>query len=104
MKILVISSNGREHALAQKYSESKKVKKVYLAPGNGLSDFSNKKIENVPHLPMTDIDGLVVFAKKEKIDLVDIPQEDILAQGYVDRFEKEGIKAFGPNKKAAELE
>ncbi len=104
MKILVISSNGREHALAQKYSESRKVKKVYLAPGNGLSDFSNKKIENRPELQMTDIENLVAFAKKEKIDLVDVPQEDCLAEGYVNRFQKEGIAAFGPTGEVAELE
>ena len=103
MKILVIGSNGREHALAQKYAESKKATQVFIAPGNGLSDFTNKKIKNIP-IPMTDLPELLKFAKKEKIDLVDVAQDDIISQGYVDRFQQENILAFGPSKLASELE
>ena len=103
LKILVIAPNGREHCLAQAYAKSKNVTRVFITPGNGLSDFTNKKIVNVP-IPMTDIDRIIAFAKKEKVDLVDVPQEDCLAAGYIDRFEKEGISAFGPTQKIAELE
>lgn len=103
MKILVIGSNGREHALAKKYSESEKTDIVFIAPGNGLTDYKTKKIKNVP-IPMGDIDALVKFAKKEKINLVDVAQDDCLSKGYVDRFQKENIVVFGPTKKAAEIE
>lgn len=103
MKILVIGSNGREHALAKKYEESKKTDVVFIAPGNGLTDFASEKIKNVD-IAMTDIEKLVAFAKKEKIDLVDVAQDDCLAAGYVDRFQKEKINVFGPTKKAAAIE
>ncbi|MDP3987773.1 MAG: phosphoribosylamine--glycine ligase [Candidatus Levybacteria bacterium] len=103
MKVLVIGSNGREHALAEKYAESKNVNRVFIAPGNGLTDFTNKKIKNVP-IKMDNIQALIDFAKKEKVGLVDVAQDDCLAKGYVDRFQNEKIKAFGPTKKAAEIE
>lgn len=103
MKVLVIGSNGREHALAAKYSESKETDIVFIAPGNGLTDYKTKKIKNVEIL-MADIDELVKFSKKEKIDLVDVAQDDCLAKGYVDRFKKENIAVFGPTKKASEIE
>ncbi|MDO8583508.1 MAG: phosphoribosylamine--glycine ligase [bacterium] len=103
MKILVIGSNGREHALATKYSESKKADVVFIAPGNGLTDYKTEKIINV-QIAMTDLDALIKFSKKEKIDLVDIAQDDCLAKGYVDRFQKENIAVFGPTKMASEIE
>jgi len=103
MKILIIGSNGREHALAEAYAKSEKVKKVFIAPGNGLTDFLNKKIINVPIL-MTDFSELLRFVKKEKIDLVDVAQDDILAAGYVDKFQDLKIPTFGPTQKATQLE
>lgn len=103
MKILVIGSNGREHALAVKYSESKKVKTVFIAPGNGLSDYKTNKIKNID-IPMSDLKSLIAFSKKEKVDLVDVAQDDCLAAGYVDAFQKEGLVAFGPSQKASEVE
>jgi len=103
MKVLVIGSNGREHALAVKYSESKKTDVIFIAPGNGLTDYKTKKIKNIK-IAMTDLDALVRFSKKEKVDLVDVAQDDCLAKGYVDRFQKENIAVFGPTKKAAEIE
>lgn len=103
MKILVIGSNGREHALAVKYSESAKTDIIFIAPGNGLTDYKTKKIKNV-RIAMTDLDALVKFSKKEKVDLVDVAQDDCLAKGYVDRFQKENISVFGPTKKAAQIE
>jgi len=99
----VIGQNGREHALAATYAKSKKADVVFIAPGNGLTDFNTKKIKNVP-IAMDNIDALVALAKKENVDLVDVAQDDCLAKGYVDRFQKENILVFGPTQKAAQLE
>lgn len=110
MNILVIGQNGREHALAVTYAKSKKVKKVIMTPGNGLTDFNPStssgqgKIKNYPHVGMMDFNKIVEVCKKEKIDLVDVAQDDIIAAGYVDKFEALGIKAFGPTQKASQLE
>ncbi|MBI2018826.1 phosphoribosylamine--glycine ligase [Candidatus Daviesbacteria bacterium] len=104
MNILVIGSNGREHALAATYAKSKKVKKVIMTPGNGLTDYHNKKIKNYPSVTMMDFEGIVKVCQKEKIDVVDVAQDDVIAAGYVDRLEKLGIAAFGPTKKASQLE
>lgn len=103
MKVLIIGSNGREHTLAEIYAKSKKIKNVFIAPGNGLTDFTNKKIENVD-IEMTDVDKLLQFVKRKKIDLVDVAQDDIIAAGYVDAFEKEDIPTFGPTQKASQIE
>jgi phosphoribosylamine--glycine ligase len=100
MKILVVGSGGREHALAWKIAQSPIVKKMYCAPGNaGTLSLG----ENVPIDP-TDIQGLVDFANKEKVDLTVVGPEIPLAMGIVDEFEEKGLKIFGPNKSAAELE
>lgn len=110
MNILVIGQNGREHALAESYAKSPKVKKVIMTPGNGLTDFKNpknvfsSKIKNYPEVGMMDFDEIVKVCKKESIDLVDVGQDDIIAAGYVDKFEKLGITAFGPTQKASQLE
>ncbi len=104
LNILVIGQNGREHALAEKYAKSKKVKKVIMTPGNGLTDYRSDKISNYPEVGMMDFDGIVEVCKKEKIDLVDVGQDDIIAAGYVDKFKELGISAFGPTQKAAQLE
>lgn len=103
MKVLVIGSNGREHALAAKYSQSKKTDVIFIAPGNGLTNYKTKKIKNI-EIAMIDLDALVRFSKREKVDLVDVAQDDCLAKGYVDRFKRENIAVFGPTKKAAEIE
>lgn len=100
MKILVIGSGGREHALAWKISQSSRLEKLYCAPGNaGTMSIA----ENVP-LGASDIQGLADFASKEKIDLTVVGPELPLILGIVDEFEKKGLKIFGPNKNAAELE
>lgn len=104
MNILVIGQNGREHALAASYAKSKRVKKVIMTPGNGLTDFKNPKIRNYPDVGMMDFEGIVGICKKEKIDLVDVGQDDIIAAGFVDKLESLGIRAFGPTKKASQLE
>lgn len=104
LNILVIGQNGREHALAVTYAKSKKVKKVFIAPGNGLTDFNNPKIMNYPEVVMTDFDGIVKICRKEKIDSVDVAQDDVIAAGYVDKLEALGIRAFGPTQTASQLE
>ena len=100
MKILVIGSGGREHALCWKLKDSKKVDKIYCAPGNGGTKLVG---ENIP-LKSNDIQGLLDFALKEKIDLTIVGPEDPLVLGIVDLFESNNLKIFGPNKFGAKLE
>lgn len=100
MKILMIGSGGREHALIKKLLESPKVEKIYCAPGNGGISCD---AENV-NISAMDIEGVVNFAKENKIDLVFVAPDDPLAAGMVDALEAEGIRAFGPKKAAAEIE
>lgn len=100
MKILVIGKGGREHALADAAYKSKNVDIVYTAPGNvGMEDISTRV-----NIEANDIDTLVKFAKAEEIDLTIVGPEDTLSLGVVDAFEKEGLKIWGPNQKAAKVE
>ncbi len=100
MKILVVGSGGREHALVWKIRQSPRVTKVFCAPGNGgiaaLADCVNIKAD--------DIASLLKFAQDNKIDLTVVGPEVPLVLGIVDVFEKAGLKAFGPSKAAARLE
>lgn len=100
MKVLVIGSGGREHALVWKLAQSRRVKKVYCAPGNGGI---SAQAECVP-VSVEDTDKLINFAKKNKIDLTVVGPEVPLSIGVVDEFEKAGLKIFGPKKNAAVLE
>ena len=100
MKVLVLGSGGREHAIAYKCAESSKIEKVYVAPGNGGTAIE-KKCENIN---LTKIDEFVAFAKKESIDLTIVGPEVYLVDGVVDTFKKEGLKIFGPGKVGAQLE
>jgi phosphoribosylamine--glycine ligase len=100
MKILVVGRGGREHAIVWKLSQSDKVDKIYAAPGNvGMAD----QAEIVP-VEMEDLKGLADFAAKNKIDLTVVGPELPLTLGIVDLFESEGLRIFGPNKEAAEIE
>ncbi|MBI4115349.1 MAG: phosphoribosylamine--glycine ligase [Candidatus Omnitrophica bacterium] len=100
MKVLIVGSGGREHALAWKIRQSPFLSKLYAAPGNaGIAEIA----ECVP-LSMEDLDALVRFAKEKEIDLTVIGPESLLAAGVVDRFQAEGLKIFGPTKSAARLE
>jgi phosphoribosylamine--glycine ligase len=100
LKILVVGSGGREHALAWKISLSPRAKKIYCAPGNaGTMNVA----ENVP-IKDSDIKGLADFASKQKIDLTVVGPELPLTLGIVDEFEKRNLKIFGPTKSSAELE
>ena len=98
--VLIVGSGGREHAIAWKVAQSKKVDKIYCAPGNaGISEVA----ECVP-IGAMEFDKLVAFAKEKEIDLTVIGMDDPLVGGIVDVFEKEGLRVFGPRKNAAILE
>jgi len=100
MKVLIIGSGGREHALAWKIASSPLVKKIYCAPGNpGTMDVA----ENVA-LEATDIQGLADFALSNKIDLTVVGPELPLTMGIVDEFEQKGLRIFGPDQNAAQIE
>lgn len=101
MKILIVGSGGREHAIAWKLSKNSKIKKIYIAPGNAGSEML-EKAENV--ILENDIHAYVRFAKENEIDLTFVGSEELLVKGIVDVFKKNGLKIFGPNKNAAILE
>ena len=100
MKILVIGSGGREHALAWKIAQNKQVSRVYVAPGNA-GTATNLDMVNVPSSSVKD---LLEFAQKEQIHLTIVGPEAPLSQGVVDIFRANGLKIFGPTKAAAQLE
>lgn len=99
MKILVVGSGGREHALVWKLAQSPLAEKIYCAPGND----GMKEAELVP-IKADDLEGLLAFALKEKIDLTVVGPEVPLTLGIVDLFQEHGLKIFGPSKRAAEIE
>lgn len=100
MKVLIVGGGGREHAIAWKISQSPKVSRLYCAPGNG----GIASLAQCVPIKAMDIEGIVEFAKSEGIDLVVVAPDDPLAAGMVDALESAGIRAFGPNKAAAEIE
>ena len=100
MKILVVGSGGREHALAWKLVQSERVEKVYCAPGNaGIAS-----VAECVNIGVEDIDGLIDFVGNESIDLTVVGPEVPLSMGIVDSFKRVGLKIFGPTKEAAALE
>ncbi len=100
MKILVVGSGGREHAICYSLLKGKKVNEIYCAPGNaGISE-----IAQCLSIKDNDIDNLYKFAKENKIDLTIVGPEVPLVDGIVDKFEKENLRIFGPNKKCSMLE
>ncbi|MBS0335504.1 MAG: phosphoribosylamine--glycine ligase [Proteobacteria bacterium] len=100
MKLLVVGSGGREHALAWKLAHSPRVQKVYVAPGNG-GTATEPGLENVP---ITDIRALAEFAERESVHLTVVGPEAPLAAGIVDEFRTRGLRIFGPTQAAAQLE
>ena len=102
MKVLVIGSGGREHALAWKAAQSPDVEKVFVAPGNA-GTAREAKLENV-NIGVEAIDELIAFAKANNIALTIVGPEAPLVIGLVDAFEAEGLRCFGPSKGAAQLE
>ena len=100
MNILMIGSGGREHALVKKLLESPQVTKLYTAPGNGGISRDSICVD----IPVMDKEKMVQFAKDNNIDLAFVAPDDPLAAGMVDAFEAAGIRAFGPNARAAVIE
>ena len=100
MKLLLVGSGGREHAIAWKLAQSPKVDKIYVVPGNGGTALENK-CENIN---ITDIDKLVEFAKNNDIHLTVVGPEDPLTKGITDKFKAEGLRCLGPDSEGAKLE
>ena len=100
MKILVVGSGGREHALAWKLKQSAGVERIFCAPGNAGTTLVGENVE----IKASDLPGLARFAKENRIDLTVVGPDDALAAGIVDVFEREGLRIFGPTKSAARLE
>jgi phosphoribosylamine---glycine ligase len=100
MKVLVIGSGGREHALAWKLARSLRVQKVFVAPGNA----GTATEEGVENVPITNLDELADFAAREKIQLTVVGPEAPLAAGVVDLFQSRALRIFGPTRAAAQLE
>ena len=100
MKVLIVGSGGREHAIAWKVAQSPRVEKIYCAPGNaGIGEYAQ-----CVDIGAMEFEKLAAFAKEEQIDLTVIGMDDPLVGGIVDVFEKEGLRVFGPRKNAAILE
>jgi len=102
MKILVIGSGGREHALAWQCAKFDGVKEVFVAPGNAGTELEDK-LTNI-NIGSEDIDGLIVFVKDNQVDLTIVGPEAPLVIGVVDRFQAEGLSIFGPTQAASQLE
>jgi len=100
MKVLVVGSGGREHALVWKISQNNKVEKIYCAPGNA----GIKKMAECVDISATDVKALASFAAKENVDLTIVGPEASLVEGIVDLFENKGMRIFGPTGKGAILE
>lgn len=100
MKVLIVGSGGREHALAWKIAQSDKVEQLFCAPGNaGIAEYAE-----CVDIAATELDKLAQFAEDNKVDLTVIGMDDPLVAGIVDVFEEKGLRVFGPRKKAAILE
>ena len=100
MKVLIVGSGGREHAIAWSVAKSPKVDKIFCAPGNaGIAEFAE-----CVNIGAMEFDKLVAFAKENAIDLTIIGMDDPLVGGVVDAFESEGLRVFGPRKNAAIIE
>jgi len=100
VNVLVVGSGGREHAITWKIAQSRRVDKIYCAPGNG----GMSEIAELVDIGVEDIGGLLGFAKKKKIDLTIVGPEVTLVAGIVDQFQQAGLKIFGPVKELANLE
>lgn len=100
MKVLIVGSGGREHAIAWKVAQSSRVEKIYCAPGNaGIEEYAE-----CVNIGAMEFEKLAAFAKEKEIDLTVIGMDDPLVGGVVDVFEKEGLRVFGPRANAAILE
>src|SRR5438105_4927123 len=112
MRLLVIGAGGREHALAWALARSPQAERVYVAPGNGGTEWVEHTgsdgvrlaaCSNVP-IPISDFAALIQFAQEQRIDLTVVGPEVPLSAGIVDQFQAKGLRIFGPTKAAAQLE
>ncbi|OGD93738.1 phosphoribosylamine--glycine ligase [Candidatus Curtissbacteria bacterium RIFCSPHIGHO2_01_FULL_41_44] len=103
--VLVIDGGGRGSVLVDKYLQSKHVAKVLAVPGNDLmTENSKKTIKIFPDIKTTDIKNIIEICDREKVDLIDVAQDDAVSAGLVDVLQKEGFKVFGPTKLAGQIE
>ena len=100
MKVLVVGGGGREHAIVASVAKSKKVDKIYCAPGNA----GIEALAECAPISVMEFDKLVAFAKEKEVDFTIIGPDDPLAAGIVDAFEEAGLRVFGPRKNAAIIE
>lgn len=100
MKILIIGSGGREHAIAWKFAQNSKVEKIYVAPGNAGTEL----LDLCENIDLSNIEEMVKFAESNEIGLTMVGSEELLVEGIVDRFEEKGLTVFGPDKKSSILE
>ena len=100
MKLLVIGSGGREHALAWRLAQSPRIQKVYVAPGNA----GTAREQELENLPLTDIHALADYAQREKVHATVVGPEAPLAAGVVNAFRAKNLPIFGPTREAAQLE
>ena len=100
MKVLIIGSGGREHALAWKIGQSSRVDRVFVAPGNAGTQLDAENVD----ISASDTAGLIAFAKQNQVDITLVGPEDPLCNGIVDDFSEAGLRAFGPSRRAAQLE
>ena len=102
--VLIIDGGGRGSVLVDKYSQSSHVIKILAIPGNDLMLTNQKPVKIFPKIKTTDIKSIIKIAKDQKVDLVDVAQDDAVASGLVDALQKEGINVFGPTKLAGQIE
>lgn len=101
--VLIIDGGGRAHALVDKYLQSKHVKRVIAIPGNDLMTLS-KNVKTYPQIKTTDINQIVDICIREKVNLVDVAQDDAIAAGLVDTLVKNGFEVFGPTRASGQIE
>lgn len=100
LKVLIIGNGGREHAIAWKLTQDRRIGRIYVAPGNaGICE-----LENSENVPLTEIPDLIEFAQNNDIDLTIVGSETLLVEGIVDRFQENDLTIFGPDSKSARLE
>lgn len=103
--VLVVDDGGRASALVDKYAQSPNVDKLLAVPGNDLiTKLVKKPVKIFPHLKTTDTKEIIKICKKEKVDLIDVAQDDAIEAGLVDSLTKSGFKVFGPTKAAGQIE
>ena len=105
LTVLVVDGGGRGSALVDKYSQSPLVEKIIAVPGNDLMVLTSKKpVEIYPELKTTSVSEIIEICQKEKVDLVDVAQDNAVAVGLVNELNKNNIPTFGPTQQAGQLE